>query len=130
MHDTLRDIKPLIAFNDNSLALFVIAILLGILLMVYFFIKSYRHAQTKCKTDCEKYYFYQFSNIDWSKPKEAAYLATKYGLILAKDRRRRELFIQLRESLDSYKYKKDAHEVDEKTLNYYNLYKQVCDESL
>ncbi len=69
MHDTLRDIKPLIAFNDNSLALFVIAILLGILLMVYFFIKSYRHAQTKCKTDCEKYYFYQFSNIDWRKLK-------------------------------------------------------------
>jgi hypothetical protein len=51
-------------------------------------------------------------------------------LILAKDRRRKELFLQLRENLDKYKYAKKNQKVDKDTLNYYNLYKQVCDESL
>ena len=130
MDTTLRDIKPLIPMHDYSWILFIIALLLGGLLGYYLFKRVYKETLKRCKIDCEKYYFHQFSNIDWSNPKEAAYLATRYGLILAKDRRRKELFTQLRKSLEKYKYKRDSQTVDETTINYYNLYKQVCDESL
>ena len=50
-------------------------------------------------------------------------------MYLARDKRRKELFMQLRERLDKYKYKQEYKKVDSETLNYYNLYKQVCDES-
>ena len=130
MVNTLRDIKPLIPIEDYSWLLLVITLILGGLLGYWLFKQVYAKTVGGCKIDCEKYYFHKFSTIDWSDPKEAAYLATRYGLVLAKDRRRKELFSQLRENLEQYKYKPDIDSVDEKTINYYNLYKQVCDESL
>ncbi len=126
----IRDIKPIVEINDYSLYILIITLIIGFYIAYILFKKFYNIAKDGCKIDCERYYFYQFSNIDWSNPKEAAYSATRYGKVLAKDRRRRELFEQLRERLDKYKYKQDIKEVDEETLNYYNLYKQVCDESI
>jgi len=130
MSDGLRDIKPLIEMSDYSLYIFIATLIVGLFIGYKLFKVAYKYAISNCSIDCTKYYYYKFSTIDWSKPKEAAYLATKYGLVLAKDKRRRELFEQLRERLDRYKYKKDIDKVDKETLNYYNLYKQVCDESL
>ena len=130
MSTTLKDIKPLIELNDYSLILFVATLIVGLFVGYRLFKISFRYAKRRCKVDCQKYYFYMFSNIDWSKPKEAAYLATRYGAALAKDKRRKELFNQLRTRLDSYKYKKNIEKIDQETINYYNLYKQVCDESL
>ncbi len=130
MYENLQDIKPLIHQSDYSLFLLIATLLLGIALGLFLFKRVYRYMLDKCKIDCEKYFYHKFSSIDWSNPKEAAYQATRYGLALAKDRRRRELYLQLREHLDKYKYTKDVQEVDDETLNYYNLYKQVCDESL
>jgi len=130
MDTTLRDIKPLIVIHDYSLPLFIFTLFIGGVLGYYLFKRFYKETLKGCKIDCQKYYFYKFTHIDWSNPKEAAYLATRYGLILAKDKRRKELFSQLRENLEKYKYKQNIGSVDEETLNYYNLYKQVCDESL
>ena len=130
MSDTLRDIKPLIDISDYSLILLILTLLVGAFIGYKLFKIAFNYALKNCKVDCQKYYFYMYSNVDWSNPKEAAYLATKYGAILAKDKRRKELFEQLRERLDRFKYKKDIDVVDSQTLNYYNLYKQVCDESL
>ncbi len=126
----MRDIKPIIDMNDYSLYWFLATLIFGIFIGYKLYKKFYKIGKKSCKIDCEKYYFVQFSNIDWSKPKEAAYLATRYGEVLAKDRRRKELFEQMRKRLDSYKYKKDSDKVDTETLNYYNLYKKVCDESI
>lgn len=130
MNEALRDIKPFIELNDYSLYLFICTLIVATILAVYLFKKVYKYTKEHCHIHCERYYYNRFATIDWSRPKEAAYLATKYGLALAKDRRRRELFLQLRERLDRYKYIKDSAKVDKDTLNYYNLYKQVCDESL
>jgi len=130
MSDGLRDIKPLIDINDYSLILLILTILFGLFLGYKLFKVAFNYAIKNCKIDCEKYYFYMYSNVDWNNPKEAAYLATKYGAVLAKDKRRKELFRQLRAKLDELKYKKEVVNVDSQTLNYYNLYKQVCDESL
>ncbi len=130
MSDGLRDIKPLVDISDYSLMLLILTMLFGLFIGYKLFKVAFKYALSNCKVDCQKYYFYMYSNIDWTNPKEAAYLATKYGAVLAKDKRRKELFRQLRDKLDEYKYKKDIDAVDSETLNYYNLYKQVCDESL
>jgi len=126
----LRDIKPLIEINDYSLYLLIATLLLGLYFSYYLFKIFYKLGKRSCKRNCPKYYLAQLNNIDWSNPKEAAYLVTKYGAVLAKDKRRKELFEQLRERLDSYKYKQNIDKIDQETINYYNLYKQVCDESI
>jgi hypothetical protein len=130
MSQHLKEIKPFIEISDYSLILLVLTLLFALFIAYKLFKIAYHFAKRNCKVNCQKYYFYIFSNIDWSNPKEAAYLATKYGAVLANDKRKKELFAQLRDKLDKYKYKKDIKSVDKETLNYYNLYKQVCDESL
>jgi len=126
----IRDIKPLIALHDLSLLIFVITILLGILIAFWLGRKAYKYARYSCKISCQKYFLVQFKNIDWQDPKRAAYEATKYGMYLARDKRQKEIFNQLRVRLDRYKYKQNISKVDEETMRYYNLYVQVCDESL
>ena len=128
--DRLHDIKPLIPLTDYSMFLFIATVLIGIVIAFVLFKKSYKYAMAHCKISCEKYFFIQYSKVDWKNPKKAAYDATHYGMLLARDKRRREIFNQLRVRLDRYKYKQDYKEVDSETLNYYNLYKQVCDESI
>ncbi len=127
--DKIKDIKPLIEMSDYSLYIFIITLLLGLIIGYILLKKTYKFAKKRCKIDCMRYYFEQYKKIDWSNPKKAAYEATKYGMYLARDKRRKELFMQLRERLDKYKYKQEYKKVDSETLNYYNLYKQVCDES-
>jgi hypothetical protein len=126
----LRDIKPLIELSDYSLYLLISAVVVGLIFAYKLFIYFYKYAKGSCKVNCNKYYFYMYCNLDWSKPKEAAYLATKYAAVLAIDKRRAELYEQLRVRLDRYKYTKNIDKIDSETMNYYNLYKQVCDESL
>ena len=128
--DKLHDIKPLIALTDYSLFLFIVILIIAVLLGFILFKKSYKYATEHCKICCEKYFFVQYTKVDWNNPKKAAYDATYYGALLALDKRRKEIFNQLRVRLDRYKYKQDYGEVDRETLNYYNLYKQVCDESI
>jgi hypothetical protein len=130
MREQLIDIKTLIDITDYSIFLFIATVILGAILAFILFKKTYKYTKSKCKICCDKYYFEQFKKIDWNNPKQAAYEATKYGMLLAKDKRRREIFLQLRDRLDKYKYKKDIDTIDNETMNYYNLYKQVCDESL
>ncbi len=130
MSQDISDIKPIVEISDYSLIILIITILIALFLAYKLFKYSYNYAKRNCKIDCDKYYFYKYCQADWSNPKEAAYIATKYGAILAQDKRRKELFAQLRQRVDKYKYKVDVGKVDEETLNYYNLYKQVCDESL
>ncbi len=130
MSNSLRDIKPLVEVSDYSFILLLTTIVLSIFIAYKLFKLAYKYSIKNCSINCNKYYFYKYSSVDWNKPKEAAYLATKYGAVLAKDRRQKELYEQLRVRLDRYKYKKDIVTVDDETINYYNLYKQVCDESL
>jgi len=129
VREKLIDIKPLIDTEDYSLFIFVAIVIGSIILTFILLIKIYNIIKSRYKTYYHKYYFEQFKKIDWSNPKQAAYKATKYGMPLAQDKRQKEIFLQLRSRLDRYKYKKDIDTIDSETLNYYNLYKQVCDES-
>jgi len=128
--EELKDIKPLTEISDYSLILFIITIIIALIIGYKLFKKAYSYASAKCKICCMKYYFEQYKKIDWNNPKKASYEATKYGMLLAQDKRRMEIFKQLRDRLDKYKYKKNIDKIDSETINYYNLYKQVCDESL
>jgi len=126
----IRDIKPLIPLQDSSLFIFIITILVGLVVAFWLGKKAYGYSRYSCKICCQKYFLVQLKKINWQDPKRAAYEATKYGMYLARDKRQKEIFNQLRVRLDRYKYKQDISKVDKETMRYYNLYVQVCDESI
>lgn len=126
----LRDIKPLIEIPDSSFYIYWALIGFGIFtgLAILFFIA--KKLWEKRKQNLAKTYLAALKSIDWSDSKKAAYEATHYARLLATDKRRRELFSQLEPMLEKYKYKKVVDKVDQDTLNQFDLFVQVADESV
>jgi len=126
----LKDIKPLLEIPDNSFYLYwglIILAVLIVLVLVYFTVKKLWKQR---KINLAKGYLEKLKAIDWHDTKKSAYDATHYARLLATDERRKELFSQLEPLLEQYKYKKEVNEVDQDTLNRFNLYVQVTDESV
>ena len=126
----LKDIKPLLEIPDNSIYLYWGLIILAVLIVLvlgYFVVKKLWRQR---KINLAKGYLEKLKSIDWHDTKKSAYDATHYARLLATDERRKELFSQLEPLLEQYKYKKEVNEVDQDTLNRFNLYVQVADESV
>jgi len=126
----LKDIKPLLEIPDNSFYLYwglIILAVLIVLVLCYFIVKKLWKQR---KINLAKGYLEKLKAIDWHDTKRSAYDATHYARLLATDERRKELFSQLEPLLEQYKYKKEVKEVDQDTLNRFNLYVQVADESV
>ena len=126
----IKDIKPMVQIPDHSLWLYWGVIALGVLILagaVFLLIRwilAHRHVNRA------KEYLEALHRVDWSDPKKAAYTVTRYGRLLATDERRKELFSQLLPRLERYKYRKEVGPVDEETRRRFELYRQVCDESV
>jgi hypothetical protein len=126
----LKDIKPLLEIPDNSYYIYWGIIIAGSLLLlgILFFIA--KRLWEKRKINLAKGYLEKLKAINWKDAKHSAYEATHYARLLATDERRKELFSQLEPMLEKYKYKKEVEEADQDTLNKFNLYVQVADESI
>jgi len=130
MQEQLRDIKPLVEIPDNSHTLYVALVSVGVVLVVLILFFVLKKLWEHRKINKAKEYLSRLNAITWHDTKQSAYEATKYARLLATDKRRKELFSQLEPMLAQYKYKKDVPKVDEETLNKFNLYKQVANESV
>ena len=126
----LRDIKPLLEIPDNSFYLYWGLIGFGIFLgMMILFFAAKKFWENR-KENLAKKYLSELKKIDWEDSKNSAYAATHYARLLATDERRKELFSQLEPLLEQYKYKKVVDEVDQDTLNQFNLFVKVADGSI
>ncbi len=130
MQEKLRDIKPLVEIPDSSYYVYYGLIALGVLLVVALLYLVGIYLWRLRKENLAKRYLEALKAIDWRDSKASAYAATKYGRLLATDTRRKELFSQLEALLQRYKYKKEVDPVDEETKRMFDLYVQVCDESI
>ena len=126
----LKDIKPLLEIPDSSFYIYWGLITAGIVLLLVILFFAGKKLWENRKINKAKQYLAALKSIDWSNSKKAAYEATHYARLLATDDRRRELFSQLEPMLEKYKYKKVVDKVDQETLNKFNLYVQVADESI
>ncbi len=126
----LRDIKPLLEIPDSSFYIYWGLITTGIVLLLAILFFVAKKLWENRKVNKAKQYLAALKSIDWSNSKKAAYEATHYARLLATDDRRKELFSQLEPMLEKYKYKKVVDKVDQDTLNKFNLYVQVADESI
>lgn len=130
INEQLRDIKPLLEIPDSSYYIYwgLIDFAIFLLLAIVFFIA--KKLWDNRKINLAKGYLEAMKKIDWKETKKSAYEATHYARLLATDERRKELFSQLEPLLEKYKYKKEVESVDQDTLNKFNLYVQVADESV
>ena len=126
----LKDIKPLLEIPDNSFYLYWGLITVAVLLLLAISFSLGKRFLENRKINLAKGYVEKLKAIDWNDPKKAAYDATHYARLLATDERRRELFSQLEPLLEQFKYKKEVEDVDQDTINRFNLYVQVADESI
>jgi len=123
----LKDIKPLLEIPDISYYIYWGLIGFGITLLVailFFVIKKIWQSR---KINLAKGYLRELKSIDWKDTKQSAYKATHYARLLATDDRKIELFSQLEEMLEKYKYKKEVDELDADTQAKFDLYVQVAD---
>lgn len=124
----LKDIKPMIPISDNSIyvaVVLIVAATLVVMAVVYLVLRWYKH---KNRANKRREYYEKLQNIDFSNPKQAAYDITKYGLIFKDDSpRNSEMYENLIQRLQAYKYKKTVKELDDETKGYFELYKGMID---
>jgi len=126
----IKDIKPLVEIPDMSLWLYWTVIFVGVLILgtaLFFLVRKMLHLREENRA---RQYLEALHRVEWNDPKKAAYTITRYGRLLATDERRKELFAQLLPLLERYKYRKKVDKIDEETRRRFELYRQVCDESL
>lgn len=130
MQEKLRDIKPLIEIPDYSAWVYYGLIIAAVALVAAIAAVVALRLWRMRKENLAKRYLAALKSIDWRDSKKAAYEATRYGRLIATDRRLKELYDQLLPLLEKYKYKKEVEPVDQETLNKFNLFVQVADESI
>jgi hypothetical protein len=130
INEQLRDIKPLLEIPDSSYYIYWGLIIFAVFLAVAILFFVAKKLWENRKVNLAKGYLEAIKKIDWEDTKKSAYEATHYARLLATDERRKELFSQLEPMLEQYKYKKEVEVVDQDTINQFNLYVQVADESV
>jgi hypothetical protein len=129
----IRDIKPLLKIPDTTLYLYWGIIIGGIVILLALLFLALKWWRNR-KENPRKTYLKALQAIKWDNEnggaKQAAYEATHYGRLLVDDARSQEIYAQLLPLLEKYKYKKEVGKVDDETLKQFNLFIQVCHESI
>lgn len=124
----IHDIKPLLEVEDYSIYYFFgligVAIILacGVAYLLYVWFK--RKKAFNIRKEHKRF----LKSIDFNDSKKAAYDITFYGATFKDDgERQREMFKNLTDRLQEYKYKQEVDSIDKETLSYFELYKEMCD---
>lgn len=125
----LHDIKPLVEIEDYSFYYFLALSAVGVVVLAgvfYLFLRWLKHRKTENKRQKD---LEALRAIDLTKdPKKAAYLLTKYGATFKDDdQRHKEMYANMVEKLQNYKYKKEVEPFDSDTIAVINLYREICD---
>ncbi len=124
----LHDIKPIVDVHEYSLYYFLgvagAAILLagGILYLIYLWLKKRK------RFNIRKEHKRVLNSLAFIDAKRTAYAITHYGATFKNDTPRHgEMYKNLTDRLEAYKYKKEVDGLDKETLGYFELYKEMCD---
>ncbi len=124
----IRDIKPLLEIHDHSIYLFFALVVIALIIIlgsVYLLLKWYKN---KNRVNMRKATYKKLLHVNLSEPKSAAYEITKYGYLFQGDsQRNREMYHNLVQRLEKYKYKKEVEAIDDETISYFELYKGMID---
>lgn len=122
----LNDIKELEKIPDSSLFIFSALILLGfifLLILIFFITKLIKNR----KKNPRKIYFKILKNVNFSDSKKSAYTITKYSRLIVSNEREKKLAIELIESLEKYKYKKEVENIDNEVKAKFSIFMDSLD---
>ncbi|MEA1956212.1 MAG: hypothetical protein U9N02_06925 [Campylobacterota bacterium] len=124
----LHDIKTIVEVEEYSryylmgISIVVIFLLIAI---IYLLIKWYRN---KNRYNQRKDYLKILKSLDLNDTKKTAYAITFHGTLFKDDSpRHTEMFKNITQRLEPYKYKKVVNKLDKETLGYIELYKEMLD---
>ena len=124
----LHDIKTIVEVQEYSLYYLFGVTVLGLFVLLaigYLAIKWYK---SKNKYNQRKEYFKVLKSLNLKDTKKTAYAITFYGSVFKDDSpRHTEMFKNLTQRLEPYKYKKEVDSLDKDTLGYIELYKGMID---
>ncbi len=124
----LHDIKPLVEVQEYSFQYFlgvsflVLCLALGVAYFIYKYIKK-RDAFNIRRENIKS-----IKALNLKDTKKAAYSISFYGEVFRDDSpRHSEMFKNLTDRLEPYKYKKVVESFDKETLGYIELYREMLD---
>jgi hypothetical protein len=124
----LHDIKPIVEVQEYSLYYFLGATLFALILVLGVAYLIYMLLQKRNKFNIRKEHFKLLNSLDLSDAKRSAYNITLYGATFKNDSpRHQEMYENLINRLEVYKYKKDVDAYDGEIIGYIELYKEMID---
>ncbi|WP_345992375.1 hypothetical protein [Sulfurimonas sp. HSL-1716] len=124
----IRDIKPLLEIQDHSIYLFAALIVIALIILFGSAYLIFRWYKNKNRINIRKSAYKKLLQVELFEAKKAAYEITKYGYLFKDDsQRNRDMYHNLVERLEKYKYRKDVQDFDEEAKSYFELYKGMID---
>jgi len=124
----LHDIKPIVDVQEYSLYYLLGSIAVGVLVTSGVLYLLYLWYKKRNAFNIRAYNAKLLNELDLSDTKNSAYAISNYGLTFKDDSpRHTEMFKNISERLESYKYKKTVDTFDDETLGYIELYKGMID---
>lgn len=124
----LHDIKPLLEIQEYSLYYLIgvsTVVAFAVFAILYLVLKWIKNRNA---FNIRKEHFKLLNAVDISDAKRAAYDITFYGNTFSDDSpRHSEMYKNLLERLDSYKYKKNVDAIDSEVIAYVELYRGMID---
>ena len=124
----LHDIKPIVEIQEYSFyyLLALIAFVLIVLFVIVYFL--YLWYKKRNEFNLRKHHLELLSGLDFSDTKNTAYAISSYGSTFKDDSlRHTEMFENITQRLQVYKYKKNVAVFDKETLAYIEMYKGMLD---
>ena len=124
----LHDIKPIVEIQEYSLYYSIALVLVALFLVFGTLYLLYKWMKNRNRYNIRKEHLRLINELDLSQTKESAYLVTSYGFTFKDDSpRQTQMYENLSQRLDEYKYKKEVESFDEEVLGYIELYKGMLD---
>jgi len=124
----LHDIKPLLEVDEYSLYYFLGSLSLLVILLLGATYLIYRYLKKRNAYNIRKEYIKNINALDINDTKKTAYQISLYGEIFKDDSpRHAEMYNNLMQRLESYKYKKIVDNFDKETIGFIELYKEMID---
>lgn len=118
----VHDIGPLLEIHEYSFVWFI-ALIAGVLIVIAMFVKQIRSRKKIEEVDERTVRYENFSRIDVSHPKAAAYEISKQGSFFAHDNEQTlGVYRTLFERLERYKYAPKIEPMDEESVALYRAY--------
>jgi hypothetical protein len=124
----LHDIKPIVDVEEYSLyyffgiTVFATLLICGAAYLIYLWFKR-RNA-----FNIRKEHIKLLNSLDLDDTRQSAYAISKYGITFSDDSpRHQEMFKNIMDRLDEYKYKKNVDKFDKEIIGYIKLYEDMID---